>query len=433
MKKITAIIFALVLAFSLMPTSAFAVGALPQPDSYDYGLPQPDSYFTGSDSESGWSSGANSSASDYIESSSVAKPVISFQPADINGSIGGVPGALSVSAYTNSSSTLYYQWYAVDVAGLSAYTAIPGATGATYTPSQTAGTTYYCVGVYAVAGNYRSAVVMSNVVAVTYSGIEIISMPTRTGYTVGESISLKGLVVRVYDADGSYWDSYDGNGLSMYPAKAETTGQVVVELNYGMSSASYYISVSGGSADKSGSTDAAGTDADGENAEVDADHVHEYDDWIVTKAANCVTTGLRSHTCKGCGDTQTEVVPKSDHTWDEGVITKQPTETSNGSRLYTCTVCKANKSEIIAAGTDTTGQQTGLTVGAVTPAPTANNSGTVGGNSDVAGVGIDGGDNKGVVNKDADSSGWWLIPVSALVLVGCGTGAYYLMKKKGEE
>ena len=58
MKKITAIVFALVLVFCLLPGSAFAVGVLPQPDSYDYGygsLPQPDS-FGGSDySDGGWS------------------------------------------------------------------------------------------------------------------------------------------------------------------------------------------------------------------------------------------------------------------------------------------------------------------------------------------------------------------------------------------
>ena len=36
----------------------------------------------------------------------------------------------------------------------------------------------------------------------------------------------------------------------------------------------------------------------------------------------------------------------------------------------------------------------------------------------------------GNVNNN-NSSGWWLIPVSALVLVGTGTGAYYVMRKKG--
>ena len=62
-------------------------------------------------------------------------------------------------------------------------------------------------------------------------------------------------------------------------------------------------------------------------------------------------------------------------------------------------------------------------------APTA--AGTVSG-GDVAGVNSNTTDNTGVVGK-TDSTGWWLIPVSALLLVGCGTGAYYLMKKKGGE
>ena len=125
---------------------------------------------------------------------------------------------------------------------------------------------------------------------------------------------------------------------------------------------------------------------------------------------------------------QTEVVPKTDHTWDEGVVTKQPTDTSNGSRLYTCTVCKANKSEIIPAGT-TTEPAAAISGTTTSAAPTA--AGTVSG-GDVAGVNNNPADNTGVVGKTSTTA-WWLIPVSALLLVGCGTGAYYLMKKKGGE
>ena len=74
MKKITATIFALALVFCLLPASAFAVGALPQPD-YGYGLPQPD-YIGGGSYDSGWSSGDNYVTDDYPVSSSVAVPVI---------------------------------------------------------------------------------------------------------------------------------------------------------------------------------------------------------------------------------------------------------------------------------------------------------------------------------------------------------------------
>ena len=91
MKKITAIVFTLVLAFCLLPTSAFAVGNLPQPDSYGYGgLPQPDSYFDYGYSDSGWSQSDGTSPDNYTRSSSVPNPTITTQPTDVVGSIGGV-------------------------------------------------------------------------------------------------------------------------------------------------------------------------------------------------------------------------------------------------------------------------------------------------------------------------------------------------------
>ena len=95
MKKITAIVFTLVLAFCLLPTSAFAVGNLPQPDSYGYGgLPQPDSYFDYGYSDSGWSQSDGTSPDNYTRSSSVPNPTITTQPTDVVGSIGGVPVTL---------------------------------------------------------------------------------------------------------------------------------------------------------------------------------------------------------------------------------------------------------------------------------------------------------------------------------------------------
>lgn len=435
MKKITATIFALALVFCLLPASAFAVGALPQPD-YGYGLPQPD-YIGGGSYDSGWSSGDNYVTDDYPVSSSVAVPVIMSEPADVTGAIGNIPVALQVEAYASDGGSVHYQWYAANLSGDGTLTAIPGAYSSVYTPPQTPGTAYYCVGVYNVVGNARSVEVESRMIAVNYSGIEILNTPSKTSYTQGESVSLRGLVVRVYDSNGSYWDSADGSGLSVYPSKLSTAGQTAVELSYGMSSAVFYVNVS---AAASNGTASGGAQADSA-AQKDENHVHEYGDWVITKEATCISTGIRTRSCE-CGDTQTEVIPKTDHSWDEGVITKQPTATSNGSRLYTCTICKANKSEIIPAGTDTTAVSTsqgGLTVdqpatNATAPvtAPPTPTSGVIGTN-DVGAGSADGVNNTGSVNKTTDSTGWWLIPVSALLLVGCGSGAYYLMKKKGGE
>lgn len=441
MKKISAIIFALVLAFCLLSSSAFAVGALPQPDVPDYGysygsLPQPDGYYDYGTVDSGWSQADNYSLDNYTLSSAVSVPVISAEPNDVYASLGYIPAALQISAYAPSGGDLHYQWYAAYSGSNGAMTAIPGAYSSTYTPPQSAGTTYYCVGVCATVGNLRSAEVLSRVVTVNYSGIEVISAPSRTSYTQGESVNLNGLVVRVYDEFGTSWDSYNGSGLSVYPSKLDSVGTVPVSMSYGMSSATFYVNVRAASGGGTGS----GSTTNANGIGTDVEHTHEYGEWEVTKEATCVTTGIQQRTCS-CGDVQTEVIPRTDHTWDEGVITKQPTETSNGSRLYTCTVCKANKSEIIPAGTDTTAPQgllidsgnsgTNGTVPSTAPATPTMPTGTVGGNT--VGAGVNANSDGGTINNTSDGSGWWLIPVSALLLVVCGSGAYYLMKKKSGE
>lgn len=440
MKKFSAMIFALALVFCLLPSSAFAVGALPQPDvpDYGYGLPQPDGYYDPGTVDSGWTQADTYSLDNYTLSSSVTAPSISAEPNDVYASLGYIPAALQISAYAPGGE-LHYQWYAAYTGSTGALTAIPGAYSATYTPPQTAGTAYYCVGVCTTVGNLRSAEVLSRMVTVNYSGVEIISAPSRVNYNQGESVSLNGLVVRVYDEYGNSWDSYNGNGLSVYPSKLDTAGTVPVSMSYGMSSATFYVNVRAAeTAGTAGSADTNG--ANGTGTGTDANHTHEYGEWEVTKEATCVTTGIQQRTC-ACGDVQTEVIPRTDHTWDEGVITKQPTETSNGSRLYTCTVCRANKSEIIPAGTDTSasqslgidsnGSNTSGVVPSTAPATPTTPAGVIGGNDVGAGVNV--GSDAGTVNNTSDGSGWWLIPVSALVLVVCGSGAYYLMKKKSGE
>lgn len=74
----------------------------------------------------------------------VPAPTISSQPQSSAICIGGVPNPLSV-AYTNGTGTASYQWY--DGAGL-----ILGATNATFTPTLTATTSYYCIITFSSGG-----------------------------------------------------------------------------------------------------------------------------------------------------------------------------------------------------------------------------------------------------------------------------------------
>ena len=432
-KKISKIAVLLFLIFCLMPSQAFAVGY------YDYDLPQPNENI---DSWGSYNSTWDSSIWDnnLSVSSSLTSPVITGQPSSFTGTRGEVPGALRVDASCYGGGYIGYQWYMSYTGNYNELFAINGANGNSYTPEQNLGTVYYCVGVYSVSGELRSEEVFSDMVSVAYSGIEITALPSKLSYTKGAAVDLSGLVVTAYDGFSGSWQSTNGSGLSVYPSVLNSLGQVAVEVSYNGSSDVFYVSVANGNGTTSTTANGGSTTAstDGKTA-ADGSHVHTFGEWEVTKPATCVTTGIETRTCEECGETETQEIPRTDHTWDEGVITKEATETSNGARLYTCTVCKANKSEIIPAGSassdiDAKTQSLNINGGDPEATDSANSNNSVTGKVDTKTTGTTGGENaaSGQVNSSGGSV-WWLIPASALLLVGAGTGAYYIMRKKGSE
>ncbi|MDO4982106.1 MAG: hypothetical protein Q4E35_00935 [Eubacteriales bacterium] len=433
-KRILSVLTVMLLAACILSGNAFAYGAvdswLPQPDGFDYSEIIPSSYDGG------------------VVSGGAAVPVIFKEPSAVYACRGGIPDALRVEATSYDGGFVCYQWYMSYSGSFSDLFPITGANSAAYTPAQTLGTVYYCAGVYNVSGGARSSEVYTNLIPVTYSGIEIVSAPSRTVYDFGSAIDLSGLVVKVYDINGSYWESVNGVGLNVYPSVLNTAGQVAVQVSYNGSSDGFLVNVNAAAA----KTTKTIVDGNGNTVEVEVDvpagpHEHEFGEWEITKSATCVTTGLKTRTCS-CGELETEELPRTDHIWDEGIVTKEPTANANGARLYTCTVCKANKSEIIPAGTVTKNveeQAASLNINGgdpeapnstynsqVTPPPTpVLNKGTL--DTTATGASTGGVTASGNVTNNGDSTGWWLIPASALLLVGTGTGAYYLMRKKNSQ
>ena len=57
----------------------------------------------------------------------------------------------------------------------------------------------------------------------------------------------------------------------------------------------------------------------------------------VTKTASCTEDGLRTYTCSDCGNTYTEVIPKTGHSYTDKVVA--PTCTEKGYTLHTCSKC----------------------------------------------------------------------------------------------
>ena len=76
---------------------------------------------------------------------------------------------------------------------------------------------------------------------------------------------------------------------------------------------------------------------------------HQWDNGKVTKEATCKEEGSKTYTCSICGDAKTEAIPKKDHTWDEGKVTKKATCTEDGLKVYRCKNCGETKEEILNA------------------------------------------------------------------------------------
>lgn len=76
---------------------------------------------------------------------------------------------------------------------------------------------------------------------------------------------------------------------------------------------------------------------------------HDWNDGKVIEAATCKKEGAKTYTCKNCGETKTESIPKKDHTWSEGKVTKEATCAEDGLEVYTCKECDETKEEVIKA------------------------------------------------------------------------------------
>lgn len=70
---------------------------------------------------------------------------------------------------------------------------------------------------------------------------------------------------------------------------------------------------------------------------------HEYVEQVTTPAT-CQQKGVKTFTCKKCGDSYTEEIPMISHTYGEAVIV-QSTCTKAGTKTYTCSVCGHSESE----------------------------------------------------------------------------------------
>lgn len=73
---------------------------------------------------------------------------------------------------------------------------------------------------------------------------------------------------------------------------------------------------------------------------------HTWDNGVITKEATETEEGVKTYTCKTCGETKTEKIPVTFHHLDQGTITKKATCTENGEKTYHCTDADCDKTYV---------------------------------------------------------------------------------------
>lgn len=73
---------------------------------------------------------------------------------------------------------------------------------------------------------------------------------------------------------------------------------------------------------------------------------HTWDNEVITKEATETEEGVKTYTCKTCGETKTEKIPVTSHHLDQGTITKKATCTENGEKTYHCTDADCDKTYV---------------------------------------------------------------------------------------
>lgn len=71
---------------------------------------------------------------------------------------------------------------------------------------------------------------------------------------------------------------------------------------------------------------------------------HEYDGGIITTEATCFSKGVKTLTCKLCGETRSETTPMTDHIYDSKTLS-EATFTETGLIEFTCVNCGESYTE----------------------------------------------------------------------------------------
>lgn len=76
----------------------------------------------------------------------------------------------------------------------------------------------------------------------------------KVEYTKGEKLDLKGLKVRVIKADGTHFESLNGDKLTIFDGPLDNVGERKIKVSYGEAFTFFYVTVNEGTTDSTEST-----------------------------------------------------------------------------------------------------------------------------------------------------------------------------------
>jgi len=85
-----------------------------------------------------------------------------------------------------------------------------------------------------------------NVQAPGEDSVELIEAPDKVEYTKGEKLELKGLKVRVIQADGTQFESLNGDKLTIFDGPLDNVGERKIKISYGDAFTFFYVTVKEG-------------------------------------------------------------------------------------------------------------------------------------------------------------------------------------------
>ena len=88
-----------------------------------------------------------------------------------------------------------------------------------------------------------------NVDAPGEDSVELLEVPDKVEYTKGEKLDLKGLKVRVIKADGTHFESLNGDKLTIFDGPLDNVGERKIKVSYGEAFTFFYVTVNEGTTD----------------------------------------------------------------------------------------------------------------------------------------------------------------------------------------